>query len=536
MGRTCPYCNSSEIDEDPARGDATCMECGTVLEESAIVSDVQFQERGGGHEIVGQFVSRDRGQPNSLMGVPGLARSESREVTFYKGKKLIQEIASQLRINQHCIDIAFNFFKMCVTRNFTRGRVRSQVVVACLYMTCRLENTTHLLLDFSDITQINIFDLGRTLNFLTRSLKINLPTTDPCLYVLRFAVMLDLADKQKEVVSLATRIVQRMKRDWMSTGRRPTGICGAALLLAAKAYNLNRTISDIVRVVHISESVVRKRLDEFANTPSGCNLTIDEFSTVDLEESEDPPAFQESKRKKKEIWKRQEEDMKAESATKEIHIIQKEIEDALKQKLKRSHYAKMIVNPMHDNDVPELTQAESHLTDEIIDTVYDAVEDASISSNTCGSSKFGPSLSSLGINKQYTNASEDYYTSYIREETNDELDLSGIDDDEIDSYILNDVESSIKSRVWLARNGEHLIEAERKRKLREEEDEKSRDNPKKKRRIVRKKEPINAATHSDAMFQVIQEKNLSSKINWDILGKIEGSDVKPKSLTAGATK
>lgn len=107
----------------------------------------------------------------------------------------------------------------------------------------------------------------------------------------------------------------------------------------------------------------------------------------------------------------------------------------------------MIVNPMHDNDVPELTQAESHLTDEIIDTVYDAVEDASISrylfikcrnnnientyyasiifSNTCGSSKFGPSLSSLGINKQYTNASEDYYTSYIREETNDELDLSG---------------------------------------------------------------------------------------------------------------
>ncbi|KAI1727808.1 transcription factor TFIIB repeat domain-containing protein [Ditylenchus destructor] len=510
MGRTCPYCNSSEIDEDPARGDATCMECGTVLEESAIVSDVQFQERGGGHEIVGQFVSRDRGQPNSLMGVPGLARSESREVTFYKGKKLIQEIASQLRINQHCIDIAFNFFKMCVTRNFTRGRVRSQVVVACLYMTCRLENTTHLLLDFSDITQINIFDLGRTLNFLTRSLKINLPTTDPCLYVLRFAVMLDLADKQKEVVSLATRIVQRMKRDWMSTGRRPTGICGAALLLAAKAYNLNRTISDIVRVVHISESVVRKRLDEFANTPSGCNLTIDEFSTVDLEETE--------------------------SATKEIHIIQKEIEDALKQKLKRSHYAKMIVNPMHDNDVPELTQAESHLTDEIIDTVYDAVEESSIASNSNGASKYGPSLSSLGINKQYTSASEDYYTSYIREETNDELDLSGIDDDEIDSYILNDVESSIKSKVWLARNGEHLIEAERKRKLREEEDEKSRDNPKKKRRIVRKKEPINAATHSDAMFQVIQEKNLSSKINWDILGKIEGSDVKPKSLTTDATK
>lgn len=72
-----------------------------------------------------------------------------------------------------------------------------------------------------------------------------------------------------------------MKRDWLSTGRRPTGLCGAALLLAAKAFNLNRTISDVVRIVHISESVVRKRLDEFSSTPSA-SLTIDEFSTVDL--------------------------------------------------------------------------------------------------------------------------------------------------------------------------------------------------------------------------------------------------------------
>jgi transcription factor IIIB subunit 2 len=199
MGRTCPHCNSSDIDEDAGRGDATCMNCGTVLEESTIVSDVQFQERSGGHEVVGQFVSRDRAQTNTLMGVPGLARTESREVTYYKGKKLIQEIASQLRINQHCVDTAFNFFKMCVSRNFTRGRIRSHVVAACMYMTCRLENTSHLLLDFSDVTQVNVFDLGRTLNFLTRSLKINLPTTDPCLYVLRFAVMLDFGDKQKDV-------------------------------------------------------------------------------------------------------------------------------------------------------------------------------------------------------------------------------------------------------------------------------------------------------------------------------------------------
>jgi transcription factor IIIB 90 kDa subunit len=55
MTRTCPFCNSSEIEEDAGRGDAICTGCGAVLEESNIISDVQFQERGGGQEVIGKF-------------------------------------------------------------------------------------------------------------------------------------------------------------------------------------------------------------------------------------------------------------------------------------------------------------------------------------------------------------------------------------------------------------------------------------------------------------------------------------------------
>lgn len=108
-----------------------------------------------------------------------------------------------------------------------------------------------------------------------------------------------------------------MKRDWMSTGRRPTGICGAALLLACRAFNVNRSISDIVRVVHISETVVRKRLDEFANTPSG-SLTIDEFHVVDLEDNEDPPAFQVAKSRSKGMSRRREEELRADAVTQDV--------------------------------------------------------------------------------------------------------------------------------------------------------------------------------------------------------------------------
>lgn len=34
----------------------------------------------------------------------------------------------------------------------------------------------------------------------------------------------------------ALRIVGRMKRDWIVAGRRPAGICAAALLISARAH------------------------------------------------------------------------------------------------------------------------------------------------------------------------------------------------------------------------------------------------------------------------------------------------------------
>uniref|UniRef100_A0A0R3RHB3 B-related factor 1 n=1 Tax=Elaeophora elaphi TaxID=1147741 RepID=A0A0R3RHB3_9BILA len=543
MSRKCPNCGSSEIDDDSARGDSTCMGCGTVLEESTIVSDVAFQENaGGGHSLVGQFISKERGQPTNLPGVPGLSHQESREITYYKGRKLIEEvllliglkIASQLRINQHCVNTAFNFFKMCVSRNFTRGRVRSHVVAACLYMTCRLENTAHLLLDFSDITQVNVFDLGRTLNFLTRSLKINLPTTDPCMYILRFAVSLDFGTKQKEVVSLATRLVQRMKRDWIATGRRPTGLCGAALLLAARCYNFNRTVADVVRVVHISEAVVKKRLDEFGQTPSS-TLTIDEFASVDLEHCEDPPAFRESRRKAREMQLQKEEE-----ALKKIELemppMEAEVERALekrrKERFKRTQYARMMSGSL-GSESDELTLADAVVRNEIVDLVFSAARSTTPLSDAGISSSYAPSLVSLGITPIKTEVESIAEAKNEKLNSNGELDLEGIDDDEIDTYILTKEEVDLKTRFWMKLNGDHLKEMERRRREKEEE-EREKDNSVKKRRrtnVIRKKEPIVAATAQEAMEKVIHEKKLSNKINYDILKEIEDADetvVKPE--------
>jgi transcription factor IIIB 90 kDa subunit len=58
--RKCKNCGSSDIEVDSARGDAVCTNCGSVLEDNIIVSEVQFEENAhGSSSAVGQFVSAD---------------------------------------------------------------------------------------------------------------------------------------------------------------------------------------------------------------------------------------------------------------------------------------------------------------------------------------------------------------------------------------------------------------------------------------------------------------------------------------------
>lgn len=64
-------------------------------------------------------------------------------------------------------------------------------------------------------------------------------------------------------------------------------------------HEYSRTVADIVKIVKIHESTIRKRLSEFADTPSSA-LTLEEFMAVDLEAEQDPPAFKVARKKDRE--------------------------------------------------------------------------------------------------------------------------------------------------------------------------------------------------------------------------------------------
>lgn len=81
------------------------------------------------------------------------------------------------------------------------------------------------------------------------------------------------------VTSTALKLIQSMKRDWMQTGRRPSGLCGAALFIASHMLGCGRTKMDIVKVVHVGWGTLEKRVMEFAQSNVG-DLTVGAFEEL----------------------------------------------------------------------------------------------------------------------------------------------------------------------------------------------------------------------------------------------------------------
>ncbi|KAI0718149.1 hypothetical protein C8T65DRAFT_706864 [Cerioporus squamosus] len=296
--RCCSDCGGTVIEYDAAAGNGFCVQCGTVVEENTIVNEVTFGETSNGAAMVqGSFVAQ--GATRARMGGMFGNRSggESREQTIANASRKIQQVATALRLSEVVSLAATRLYTLAVEHKFTKGRKSMNVVAVCLYVACRQKETrNYMLIDFSDLLQVNVFELGHTYLQLVQTLNLRLPLVDPSHYISRFAALLEFGDETHQVAMDAVRLVQRFDRDWMTKGRRPAGICGACLLLAARMNNFRRSVAEIVQVVKIADTTLKKRLEEFRKTPSGA-LTLADFRTVWLEDEMDPPAYTKGKEK-----------------------------------------------------------------------------------------------------------------------------------------------------------------------------------------------------------------------------------------------
>ncbi|KAI0432508.1 hypothetical protein F5Y09DRAFT_301568 [Xylaria sp. FL1042] len=280
--------------------DGFCSACGREIDGSNIVAEVVFGETSSGAAIVqGSYVAADQGTTRNM--APGVRRlgglvGDNREKTIREARNMMWGFKSRLRnVTESAIESAIMIFKLVLNENWLQGRGMDKVVPVCLYAACRREERCDvMLIDFAELVHINVYELGHVFKDLSNIYSFqnnNVRSIIPEDLMMRFAEKLDFGDFTNKIAADATRLCQRMGRDWMVMGRRPSGICGACLLMAARMWNFRRTVREIVYVVKVTTHTIEQRLDEFTVTESS-NLSIENFLNQEfLESRHDPPSF-----------------------------------------------------------------------------------------------------------------------------------------------------------------------------------------------------------------------------------------------------
>lgn len=281
----CLNCSSADIHTDGTSGPAYCGDCGMVQEDDFVVSTLQFNSTGNKSTLCGKMVNID----NTNIG------TKFTDPNHYIRNTIIS-ICSKLTLGNEHVECAFRWYKLCLQHSISKGKSILYTLSACIYISCRQEGTPHLLIDFSNELRIDMFRIGRAFLKLRSFLSFDVPLADPSLYMHRFVSHLNF--KNRLILDYSIRLVFRMKKDWISTGRRPNNTCGAALLIASRIHGEPRTLYEIAAAVRASPGVIAKRLAEIAETESA-NLGIEEFKGVWLDCEEDPPIMK-CKRKRTE--------------------------------------------------------------------------------------------------------------------------------------------------------------------------------------------------------------------------------------------
>ncbi|KPA79443.1 putative transcription factor [Leptomonas pyrrhocoris] len=283
---------TSALYVDRQQGKTICTICGDVVMEDQFELDPVFAQSGSGgggqRPLPGSF----RPASSAKAANSGLSRSHARP-TIDKARREMLNIARLLDISDETVERALGVYKVALNMNAVSG-TRPSVLCACLYAACRRERTSHVIYDFSNGCNEDPHAILTQMKLICHATHTEVPVVDPSCYVQRFAEEMDLREKTAEVIVCALKVLRAMQDDWISCGRRPMGVCAAALLVACYVFGILRTPEQVCGMVRLTSNTISKRLNEFAATPTAALESIDDYqpSSQTL-----PPAFNDSSRK-----------------------------------------------------------------------------------------------------------------------------------------------------------------------------------------------------------------------------------------------
>ncbi|XP_056158273.1 uncharacterized protein LOC115674658 isoform X2 [Syzygium oleosum] len=527
MKRWCTHCAKFVEVDRPHDGALGCTECGKVLEDFNFSFEPTFMKDGAGQShLSGNYVRTVQSE-----------YSVSRERTVDRANEDMKNLCYGLGMDQPdgIVRTSLAFYRIALEKNFTRGRRTEQVQAACIYIACR-------------------YVLGAVFLQLCKVLWLHehpivQKPLDPSLFIHKYTASLS-GGRNNEVARTALRIIASMKRDWMQTGRKPSGLWGAAVYVSAVAHGLKCSKADVLRLVHICEATLTKRLVEFEKTESG-SLTIEELNTkAKLEEkssAKQPNMGLNVSGSRELLCEHKDTDVP--------HFAIGLCQSCYNEFVEFSGGLEGGLDPPAFQRAEKERLAKSSLGEKTSETTSHENEPDTLAA--CGTEK------SRSAEPEKTDQPTDVNDGFRVDEANngnanagDESDtLSDIDDIEVDGYLHNEEEKHYKKIIWEEMNREYLEEQAAKEAAAAAAKEayaanfkntddfqaaqelaaaaaaavaKSR-KERQQKRAAEAKTSTPAQTAAEAARQMLIKKRLSSKINYDVLEKLFDEPVIPEN-------
>ncbi len=289
----CPECGNTNLVSDNARGEIICNVCGLVLSQKIIDSGPEWRafssEEANKKARVGApttLTLHDKGL-STMIGwnnkdAFGKSISPKMKAEVYRLRKWhvrtrtnksidrnlayamneLDRFSSQLNLSRELKESAAHIYRKMAHKNLIRGRSIEAMLIASIYLSCRLNNIPKTLDDFVEFALVDKKKIARCYRLILNELKINIQVSSPINFIPRFCAELNLSGRTQ---NRAAELLKLARKYRITTGKAPTGLAGAALYVAAIQEGERRTQKEISLAAGVTEATIRNRYKEIVN-------------------------------------------------------------------------------------------------------------------------------------------------------------------------------------------------------------------------------------------------------------------------------
>jgi transcription initiation factor TFIIB len=286
----CMGCGQGLFTEDYARGEYTCTGCGLVVSERTADTGPEWRaftaEERNSRARTGApstLTIADKGLATMIdwrnKDASGRALTSNTRAAIYRMRKWhirsrlhssehknlsiamseMERLSSQLGVPRDVRETAALIYRKALAKKLVRGRSIESVVAASIYLACRIHRIPRRLDEIVTETSVDRKKLGQSVRLIASRTNVSVPLPSAKDLIPRLSSDLVLEGR---TAKKATEIINEARERYVTMGKDPGGIAGAALYIAGILEDDRRTQREIAQVSRVTEVTIRNRYKE----------------------------------------------------------------------------------------------------------------------------------------------------------------------------------------------------------------------------------------------------------------------------------